>query len=502
MKNQTCIPIAFALAATLGALAQVPGIITYQGRLSVGGTNVFDGSGQFKFALVSAGTNVSRQATATGTVSGGFLTLVTVTDGGTGYLETPDVTVADVTGSNAVAVATISGGTVASIAVVNPGRNYSTSPTVTVAPPAPSYVFGSFWSNDGTSSAGSEPASAVPLHVNQGAFTVNLGDTAVSNMTAAIPAAVFLNPDVRLRIWFNDGTTGFQQFYPDHRLMSVPYAMVAETVPTGAITAASLANGSVGSSALAEGAVTGSKLGEAAVGSGNIAPGAVAGNAIPTGAIGSSHLTDGAVTPAKLANGAVQRVHLASAAVGAAEIEPGAVGANQIADGSISSEKLNFTPLTGWVPNGITAFTNSGTWVKPAGVTRVYVKLWGGGGGSGIWSVAGGGGGYSEGMVDVTGDVSVVVGAGGRQGEDGGETEFLSLKAQGGGVGDILVARGGSASGGALNLKGEDTRGSTGGGSIFGGIGGRPDAGGHWPGGGSGAGSTGRGADGFVIVYH
>ena len=33
--------------------AQVPGIINYQGRVSVGGTN-FDGTGQFKFALVNA----------------------------------------------------------------------------------------------------------------------------------------------------------------------------------------------------------------------------------------------------------------------------------------------------------------------------------------------------------------------------------------------------------------------------------------------------------------
>ena len=49
-----------ALAATLAALlftgilhAQVPQFLNYQGRVAVNGVN-FDGSGQFKFALVDA----------------------------------------------------------------------------------------------------------------------------------------------------------------------------------------------------------------------------------------------------------------------------------------------------------------------------------------------------------------------------------------------------------------------------------------------------------------
>ena len=36
--------------------AQVPGIINYQGRVSVSGTN-FNGTGQFEFALVDRGNN-------------------------------------------------------------------------------------------------------------------------------------------------------------------------------------------------------------------------------------------------------------------------------------------------------------------------------------------------------------------------------------------------------------------------------------------------------------
>ena len=60
--------ITFALAlacATQSLLAQtaVPNIITYQGRVNVAG-QPFTGTGQFKFALVSGGTNTARQRTA------------------------------------------------------------------------------------------------------------------------------------------------------------------------------------------------------------------------------------------------------------------------------------------------------------------------------------------------------------------------------------------------------------------------------------------------------
>ncbi len=47
-----------------------------------------------------------------------------------------------------------------------------------------------YWSNDLSSTAGSEPAAAVSLTVNKGLYSVLLGDTALTNMTA-IPNAVF-----------------------------------------------------------------------------------------------------------------------------------------------------------------------------------------------------------------------------------------------------------------------------------------------------------------------
>jgi formylglycine-generating enzyme required for sulfatase activity len=102
-----------------------------------------------------------------------------------------------------------------------------------------------FWSNDGTSTAGSEPTAGVTLSVAKGLYSVLLGDTTLTNMTA-LPATVFTNTDVRLRVWFSDGTAnGSQMLAPDQRIAAVGYAMAAgvsnglaagATVPATAIT--------------------------------------------------------------------------------------------------------------------------------------------------------------------------------------------------------------------------------------------------------------------------
>src|ERR1051325_1938146 len=130
------VTIAVCIALTPHLFGQVPGIITYQGRITSGGAN-FNGMGQFKFALVSA---------------------------------------------------------------PNPGVT-------------------TFWSNDGSSVGGSEPSGALAMSVTDGAFTVLLGDAALANMQP-IAGSVFDNPDVRLRIWFNDGVNGFAGLSPDQRITS------------------------------------------------------------------------------------------------------------------------------------------------------------------------------------------------------------------------------------------------------------------------------------------
>ena len=113
-----------------------------------------------------------------------------------------------------------------------------------------------YWSNDGTSTAGSAPTGAVTLAVSKGLYTVLLGDTTLPNMTA-VPASVFTPPDVRLRVWFNDGVHGTQLLAPDQRIAAVGYAMMAGGVTDGAITAPKLAAGSVTADKLAAGVGTG-----------------------------------------------------------------------------------------------------------------------------------------------------------------------------------------------------------------------------------------------------
>jgi hypothetical protein len=62
---------------------------------------------------------------------------------------------------------------------------------------------------------------------------------------SALPATVFANPDVRLRVWFNDGARGFQKLNPDQRMAAAGYALNSASVADAAVTSAKLADGSV-----------------------------------------------------------------------------------------------------------------------------------------------------------------------------------------------------------------------------------------------------------------
>ena len=116
-----------------------------------------------------------------------------------------------------------------------------------------------YWSHDGTATG--EPATSVSLPVAVGICSVLLGDPTIAGMTTAISPTVFVNPDVRLRIWFTDGSGAFQQLAPDQRIAAVGYALVAASVPDGTITATKLAPGAVTAGKLdTTGASTGQTL--------------------------------------------------------------------------------------------------------------------------------------------------------------------------------------------------------------------------------------------------
>ena len=137
----TLLVIWLAIVGPVASQAAVPQLLNHQGRVAVNGVN-FQGSGQFKFALVNADGSVT------------------------------------------------------------------------------------YWSNDGTSSAGSPPTLAVTLPVTKGLYAVLLGDTTLANMSA-LPSSALEHEQVRLRIWFNDGNRGFQQLTPDQRLAAAPFALLA-----------------------------------------------------------------------------------------------------------------------------------------------------------------------------------------------------------------------------------------------------------------------------------
>lgn len=145
------------------------------------------------------------------------------------------------------------------------------------------------WSNDSTTPAAmTEPASAVTVAVTKGLYGTWLGDTSIPNM-AALPASVEPGTGERLylRIWFNDGSNGFQALTPDQTIAAVPFALSAAGVTAGGVTAAALADGAVTSQKMAAGAVTGAVLEDGAVTAAKLADDAVTGDKIATGAVTS-----------------------------------------------------------------------------------------------------------------------------------------------------------------------------------------------------------------------
>ena len=196
---------------------------------------------------------------------------------------------------------------------------------------------------------------------------------------------------------------------------------------------------------------------------------------------------------------------------------------------SFSGGSLTSTVTSQFVPNNIQVFTSSGTWTQPAGITSVYVKVIGAGGSGGAGRSlptpasggGGGGGGYAEGIIAVTGNVTVTIGS---TNSFAGTT---TIQATAGTNGTNAVSGtpgsggdGGVGSNGTINLTGasggnatSDTNscGGAGGGSAIG-PGGQSggvnngNGGGSYGGGGAGGGSTGTtagvGDAGAVIVYY
>ena len=149
-----------------------------------------------------------------------------------------------------------------------------------------------YWSNDGqgVGVVNGAPNAAVNINVDKGLYSVLLGNAPM----VAIPYSVFTHADVRLRVWFDDGQNGFQQFAPDQRITAVGYAMMSANVPDGVITGAKLADGSILSVKLANEAITSTKIANDAVTSTQLASDIDLGSASQSGRLDVFRTTSGA----------------------------------------------------------------------------------------------------------------------------------------------------------------------------------------------------------------
>jgi hypothetical protein len=282
-----------------------------------------------------------------------------------------------------------------------------------------------------------------------------------------------------------------------------------------------------------------------------------------------------ATTAGTVANGAITSVQLAANAVTAPNIASGQVvkSVNGLADFVALAAGANITLTTNgqtltiastnggsggagtnFIPN-MQLFSTNGTFIVPAGVTRILVEMWGGGGGGGgnntddsmgfvnSYLQGGGGGGgssYSKAILTVTPGSSYPVTVG--QAGSGGIANALGGTGGNGGsssVGNLISAAGGNGGGNGNDSSGDaahsgyggnggsnngninyltisggnggsSSSDNPGGAAAAGGNGGQENGGnGGSPGGGGGgvygsatALSGGNGASGMVIIYY
>ena len=109
-----------------------------------------------------------------------------------------------------------------------------------------------YWSNDGTSANGSEPAAHVGISVNGGLYSLLLGNVAMAGMGAIDPQVFAQHGDAKLRVWFSDGVNGFQQLSPDRPFASVPYAFSGGTAQSATIAYGSINKSMLGSDVIAD----------------------------------------------------------------------------------------------------------------------------------------------------------------------------------------------------------------------------------------------------------
>ena len=85
-----------------------------------------------------------------------------------------------------------------------------------------------FWANDGTSLDGSEPTTCVLVAVENGLFSVEIGDTELQGMAALDPSTFNSEEDIYLQTWFSDGVHGFEVLQPNRKVVN-PASLATES---------------------------------------------------------------------------------------------------------------------------------------------------------------------------------------------------------------------------------------------------------------------------------
>ena len=284
-----------------------------------------------------------------------------------------------------------------------------------------------------TSSVSTSSLSTSALTVSGG--TPAVGRVLTSNASgvgtwADLPVASGSNPGIitaaNYTTWNNTATNFVNSTSannPNTLIMRDP----AGDFSAGTVTSTGLNTGSISASSITStGTITGANL-------------STAGNVTATGTVSATTLT-GAYSPASLSG----TVPIAKGGTGTSSVTPNAAivangtgsGLTSIAPGITGNVLVsNGTAFTsGPVPlqpimHGMQVFSTSGTFTLPGGITKLYIKSWGGGGGgSGVGNGAGGcsgtvywyggsGAGYVEGLIDpAPASLSITVGTGGTAG--------------------------------------------------------------------------------------
>ncbi len=135
------------------------------------------------------------------------------------------------------------------------------------------------WSNDGAVDPDG-PKASVEVWVEDGLFSVMLGDSSLINMEP-IGAETFAKlAAVALRIWFSADDETFILLTPDQPIGAVGYAMLAERVPPNTIGSTQLAPNAVGAPQILNGAVIAGKLAVNSVAGANILNNTITSNKI------------------------------------------------------------------------------------------------------------------------------------------------------------------------------------------------------------------------------